>query len=447
MEAFFDIRTLSLFNGLISACLFFCTAYLNANRNVHRAFGQWTLAFMMNFLGFVLLSLRHILPVFITVIIANTLIVLCYLFIMRGLKNFAKVDQSSWVDVSLVFVFIIGFLMFSYIRPNLTARIVIISLAISLLCGGCCVITFRHVTLQLGGRNLLLVMAFALAVVLFLIRVTLTLSLEDKIGDFMSPSVIQGISIIVISIDNILIAIGLIMINGQWLENKVHKRTAELVEVNHALADSETRFRSLSDAAFEGIVISEKGAILEVNNAMAKMFGYKSAEVTGDGRKITDFVIPGCRKDIHNKIVSGYENAYETIGLKADGTQFPIEVQGKIYEYRGRRVRVSAVRDLTQQKKTEAALLESERMQGVIELAGAVCHEMSQPLMAAIGYSDLISEQIVKDDPLCEMISKMRVQISRAGKITKRLMKITKYETKDFTQGKIIDIEKASNDG
>jgi signal transduction histidine kinase len=81
-------------------------------------------------------------------------------------------------------------------------------------------------------------------------------------------------------------------------------------------------------------------------------------------------------------------------------------------------------------------LLERERMQGILELAGAVCHEMSQPLMAAIGYSDLISEQVLKDDPLCEMISKMRAQIIRAGKITKRLMKITKYETKEFTQAK-----------
>jgi PAS domain S-box-containing protein len=422
-------------------------AYLNINRNVHRGFSQWNLAFMMNFVGFVLLSLRHILPVFITVTVANTLILLCYVFIMHGLNDFADADQNIWLDVSFVGVFIIGFWVFSHIHPNVTARIIIISVAMSLICMRCCAITYIKIPLQLGKRNLLLVTTFTLAAMFFLVRIPMTLAFEGGIGDFMSPSVIQGLSIIGVSIVHIFIAIGLIIINGQHLEAKLNHKTSELIDLNNALMNSESKFRSLSDAAFEGIVISEEGTILEANNTLAKMFGYKSTELFGAGRKITDFVIPGLRKTIQNKIASGHEEAYEAVGLKQDGTQFPIAVQGKMYEYKGRQVRVAAIRDLTEQKKTEVVLRESERMKGVLEMAGAVCHEMSQPLMAAIGYSDLITAEVSKDDPLGDWVLKLRAQVNRAGKITKRLMKMAKYMTKEYPQGKIIDIEKATEEG
>ena len=89
---------------------------------------------------------------------------------------------------------------------------------------------------------------------------------------------------------------------------------------------------------------------------------------------------------------------------------------------------------------------ESERMQGVLEIAGAVCHEMNQPLMAITGYSDLISLEISEDDPLFDRINKLQKQIGRIEKITKRLMNITKYETKAYLAGNIIDIEKSSDD-
>ena len=105
---------------------------------------------------------------------------------------------------------------------------------------------------------------------------------------------------------------------------------------------------------------------------------------------------------------------------------------------------VEYVRDITDRKKAEEAIHESERMQGVLEMAGAVCHEMNQPLMAITGYLDLIAMDISSDDPLYERFAKVIEQNDRLGGITHRLMGITKYETKGYLQGQIIDIEKSS---
>ena len=45
------------------------------------------------------------------------------------------------------------------------------------------------------------------------------------------------------------------------------------------MKDSEERYHRLSDAAFEGIVITEKGVILEVNDAFCRMVGYDPADI------------------------------------------------------------------------------------------------------------------------------------------------------------------------
>ncbi len=136
-------------------------------------------------------------------------------------------------------------------------------------------------------------------------------------------------------------------------------------KVEQALKYDEEKFRSLSDAAFEGIAITEKGTFLEVNNTMAKMFGYQTTELVG--MAATDLVAPEIRKEIQNKILSGYEKPYESIGEKKDGTSFPIEVQAKMFSYKGKQVRITAIRDLSEYKQALIALRNSEEM---LSLAG-----------------------------------------------------------------------------
>lgn len=135
------------------------------------------------------------------------------------------------------------------------------------------------------------------------------------------------------------------------LEALVEERTSALKELNTQLKDSEERFRSLSDAAFEGIVISEEGVILETNHAFCMMIGRPEANVANT--RVIDLVPREDRADLVEKISSGYEMAYESRCLKADGSIIPIELQSKTFSYRGKQVRVTAVRDLTERQESE----------------------------------------------------------------------------------------------
>jgi CheY-like chemotaxis protein len=99
---------------------------------------------------------------------------------------------------------------------------------------------------------------------------------------------------------------------------------------------------------------------------------------------------------------------------------------------------------LSQQELTRKRVAE-EKLQGVLEMAGAVCHELNQPLQTVTGFVQLLDLQTRRDDPRTEYIDIIKGQVERMAGITKKLMQITRYETIDYVENtKIIDIDKAA---
>lgn len=129
-------------------------------------------------------------------------------------------------------------------------------------------------------------------------------------------------------------------------------------KAEEALRDSEERFRRLSEATFEGIVIHDGGKIIDVNQAFAELFGYSIDEIIG--RNAFDFIAPEYHSIVEEKIRTKCEKSYISAAVRKDGSSFAIEVIGKQIPYNGRNVRVAAVRDITERKQAEEALRQSE---------------------------------------------------------------------------------------
>ena len=89
--------------------------------------------------------------------------------------------------------------------------------------------------------------------------------------------------------------------------------------------------------------------------------------------------------------------------------------------------------------------LEKEKLAGVIEMAGAICHEINQPLQSIYAYYETLTINGQMEKQVYEYFLKIHKQIKRISQITKKVSRITKYESRDYLPGsKIIDIEKAS---
>ena len=156
-------------------------------------------------------------------------------------------------------------------------------------------------------------------------------------------------------------------------------------EANSALRESEERLRGLSEATFEGIVIVDDGKVAEANRTFVEMFGYvDSAEILE--KPAVEFVSAGSQNLVHHNISSQSEGTYETVGIKKNGEPFDIEIRGRKSNYRGREVRMTAVRDITERKKSEAKVREAEaKYRTVVEQIPAVTYvqEMDHGLSAS----------------------------------------------------------------
>lgn len=91
-------------------------------------------------------------------------------------------------------------------------------------------------------------------------------------------------------------------------------------------------------------------------------------------------------------------------------------------------------------------LQDRERLQGVLETAGAVCHELNQPLQSVSGFSELLLMDMDESDPKYETLEKIQIGIGRISELTQKIMKISRYRTRDYMNGKvrILDIDQAS---
>ncbi len=89
-----------------------------------------------------------------------------------------------------------------------------------------------------------------------------------------------------------------------------------------------------------------------------------------------------------------------------------------------------------------------QRLQGVLEMAGAVCHELNQPLQVVSGYTEMLITEIEKDSAIRESLEKILEGVEKMGNLTSKLMQITDYQTRGYLDGKlnIIDIEKSAKD-
>ena len=127
------------------------------------------------------------------------------------------------------------------------------------------------------------------------------------------------------------------------------------------LKDSEERFKILSNATFEGIVFSENGKIIDANDQFVKMYGYKSTKEIIGKNLIDNFVVKKQQPLVRKFVRISAANPWEVDTIKKDGTIITVETKGQNIPYFGKTIRATVIYDITERKKNEFDLRESER--------------------------------------------------------------------------------------
>ena len=230
-------------------------------------------------------------------------------------------------------------------------------------------------------------------------------------------------------------------------ETEKHRRTEE------ALRESEEKFRAIATTARDAIAMMDQaGRVSFWNRAAETMFGYSLSEAMG--------------KDVHallapEKYHGAFQAAFSEFGktgkggavgrtleltaLRKDRTEFPIELSLSSVCFQQSWHAIAIIRDISGRKMADEERSQMEKLQGALEMAGTVSHELNQPMQAIYGYAELLMMELPKQGGLLETARKIRDQIERMSRITERLTRITSYVTKDYGAGtQIIDMERAA---
>lgn len=194
----------------------------------------------------------------------------------------------------------------------------------------------------------------------------------------------------------------------------------------NALRESEERFKALADAAFESIVIHDKGGILDVNRSAVEMFKLDREQFKG--KSIFEFIHPDDRRRVGEYVQTGFEGPYEARGVRSDGSVFLASAVARSFPYKGEIVRVVAIRDITEEKKAEEEkkqlqdqLILSDRMASLGQLVLGIAHEFNNIMAGLRGYAQ-ISQLPGKEHRLKELPIVVTQMVDRAQSITEGLL-------------------------
>jgi two-component system sensor kinase FixL len=185
----------------------------------------------------------------------------------------------------------------------------------------------------------------------------------------------------------------------------LHKKigVTELFDKEEFDFDNHVRLKAIIDTAIDGIItIDSHGLIETVNPAAARLFGYDPAEITGQNIKV---LMPEPDKSQHDNYLENYNRTSvgqiigkgrEVLGLKKDGTVFPFLLSISEVKLKGKKIFTGIIHDITELKKAEAALRESENkinaiiyaaVDGIITIDKRGIMEMVNPSAARLfGY-------------------------------------------------------------
>ena len=198
----------------------------------------------------------------------------------------------------------------------------------------------------------------------------------------------------------------------------------------------------IESAVFAIITIDQTGIIEDFNRSAELMFQYSAHEVIGQN---VSLLMPEPYRSAHDGFLRHYLSTgekkiiaigREIVGLKKNGTQFPIHLTVSEVELEHRTLFTGMIEDISVRVEAEQRvqqlqdeLVHVARLSAMGELASALAHELNQPLTAVTNYANAAKRllQKGKSDGAADLVLKAGEQALRAGEIIRRLRQFIEW--------------------
>jgi len=206
--------------------------------------------------------------------------------------------------------------------------------------------------------------------------------------------------------------------------------------MERALRESEQHFRTIagSHPVPVAIVRLEDGRIVHASQAFADLFGIALEELPGQDieRFCADLEQRGRLRDELRR--NGAVRGFELDQRRPDGSVFPTALTSRVIEFQGAPAVISAVLDLTEQKRQEAeiarqreALHQSEKLNALGSLLASVAHELNNPLSVVVGYATMMRD-LAPDDATRERAVKVQAAAERCARVVRTFLAMARQK-------------------
>jgi len=214
----------------------------------------------------------------------------------------------------------------------------------------------------------------------------------------------------------------------------IHDLT-ERERVERELRESAARLRAVVDTAVDGVIlIDSDGIILKFNPACERLFKYEADEVLGRNVRV---LMPEPYRSEHdgylrNFIATGDKKIIgigrEVLGRRKDGTTFPMDLSVGEAKQDGSSIFVGMIHDLSDRKRTEAQLMQAQKMEAVGQLSGGIAHDFNNLLTVIVGNAEFLAEQLVGRGDLKRLADDICSAGERGAELTQRLLAFSRKQ-------------------
>lgn len=203
------------------------------------------------------------------------------------------------------------------------------------------------------------------------------------------------------------------------------------------LSSEDRRLLSILDTLLLGIIIMDPRAhrIVYVNSEAARLMGRPQSEMLN--RVCHNYICPFARGKCPITDLGQQIDRSKRCVIDHTGQEVPILKSVK-------RIRFKAQEHLLETFMDIRDVTEKERLTGVLEMAGAAAHHLSQPLQAIMFELDDLAKEIPE-----HWSGRLKAMLESAGemqRIIRNIQEITRYQTREYVHGaRIVDIDGASS--
>ena len=182
--------------------------------------------------------------------------------------------------------------------------------------------------------------------------------------------------------------------------------------------------------------------ILFVNEAFIEIYGYHENELIGKNINIIRSMNNDqdvIRRILPETISKGWIG--ELMNRRKNGEEFPVYLSTSVIHDDNKNpiALVGIASDLTDRKKIEAQLRQSQKMDAVGKLAGGIAHDFNNILSIINGYTDLALQEVDNTNPLFRKLNQVRNAGEKASNLVKQLLA---FSRKQIIETKIVNINK-----